>query len=305
MDQSAVQWRADTALRRMRNHEQRTGVPFEPVMVFPQGRFSTPAVLALRRGGYLAAVNSTCFPTDEGAETLRMADFLRPAVTRFYGFPIFQRRYPRRLIDCAFDMFLGRPALLVEHHEYFRDGCERLEEFVRNLQEIDEGLTWTTLASQLMRSCTMREAAEGKTEVQFFTRRFQLENSRENRATFLLRKHEPSQETVAAVRAGGADVPFSFEDGFLFLELQVDPGRLVDVEIIDRPRLLTTAADGPGVRYTMGVAARRALSEIRDNTLARNPRLLKAATEVARRMRVTGDQDREKSSSVDPSEQTE
>lgn len=293
VDQEILQWRAGTALRRMERHKKRTGLPFERVMIFPQGRFSTSAMLALRANDYLAAVNTTCFPTNDGPEPLTIADFLRPAVTRFHGFPVFQRRYPRRLIDCAFDLFVGRPVLLVQHHEYFRDGYEQWEEFVNNLHRIEPALTWMTLSSQLMRSCMMRSVSDRSVEVQFFTRKFKLKNPRASQTGFLLAKHEPDSSAVSAVLVDGRSVPFSFKKDFLLLELQTDPGRVVNVEILDRPKLLTPARKRLGIRYTAGVSVRRALSEFRDNALTRYPRLLEAATGLARKMRATGEDDKE------------
>jgi hypothetical protein len=65
----------------------------------------------LRASDYLAAVNTSCFPEDCAPDDLRLGDLLRPAITRFHGFPIFQRHYPKRGIDSACDLFLGKPAL--------------------------------------------------------------------------------------------------------------------------------------------------------------------------------------------------
>ena len=90
-------------------------------------------------------MNTTCFPTNGGLDDLKVGDFLRPAVTRYNGFPIFQRRYPRRLFDFAFDLFLGKPALVVEHHDYFSNGCGKLEEFVAELYKLEPALSWPTL----------------------------------------------------------------------------------------------------------------------------------------------------------------
>jgi hypothetical protein len=47
-------------------------------------------------------------------------DLLDVAVTRYGGFPLFGRRYPRSLLPFALDLFMGKPALIAEHHEYFR-----------------------------------------------------------------------------------------------------------------------------------------------------------------------------------------
>jgi hypothetical protein len=281
--------RAGLAMQRMECQRKRIGAGFEQVMVFPQGRFSTAAIPALRANNYLAAVNTTCFPTNSGLDDLKVGDFLRPAVTRYNGFPIFQRRYPRRLFDFAFDLFLGRPALLVEHHEYFSNGCSTLEDFVTELQKLEPALSWPTLDAQLVRSCLRRSLSNGSVEVQLFTRRFQLDNREQGSGLFLLSKHEPDSAAIQRVLVDGTSMPFSFEGDFLKLEVQVDnPGQVLNIEIVDRGQP-PKQASGFGIIHNTGVLLRRGLSEFRDNTLARHSGLLKIAKGVARGLNVTGD----------------
>jgi hypothetical protein len=280
---------AGLAMHRMESQRKRTGAGFEQVMVFPQGRFSTVAIPALRANNYLAAVNTTCFPTNSGLDDLTVGDFLRPAVTRYNGFPIFQRRYPRRLFDFAFDLFLGKPVLVVEHHGYFHDGLETLEQLVAALYRLQPDLTWPTLTSQLTRSCQMRSLANGWTEVQFFTRRFQLIHREAGAGRFLLSKHEPDSAAIQTVLVDGTSVPFSFEKGFLKLEVQAGyPSQVLNIDILDRQEPQQQAS-GFGIVHNTGVLLRRGLSEFRDNTLARHGGLLKIAKGVARRLKVTGD----------------
>lgn len=292
LDDAALQWKAGTAVQRMERHERRTGLPFERVMVFPQGWFSGQAIHALRTNNYLAAVNTTCFPMDEQSGPLTLGDVLRPAVTRFHGFPVFQRRYPNNLIDSAFDIFLGKPALLVEHHQYFREGCSKLEEFARSLNQVEPELKWTTLSSQLMQSCSIRSVSEKAAEVRFFTGKFQFRNTRATRTTFRLSKHEPDPSIVSEVLVDGRKVPFSLRGDVLGFEIEADPAAVVNVEVQDAPRPRSAAMRGPGLIYRVGVPVRRALSEFRDNTLTRHPRILEAATGLARAMKATADHDR-------------
>jgi len=294
VDPGSLQWKAETALRRMDRHRSRTGLAFDSVMVFPQGRFSTSAMLALRTNGYLAAVNTTCFPTNAGAEPLTIADLLRPAITKFHGFPLFPRRYPRRLIDFAFDVFLGKPVLLVQHHEDFRDGYRRLEEFVNRLHELEPELAWRGLSCQLMQSCMMRSLSERSTEVRFFTRHFQFTNRHSTGTLLTFSKEEPDASAISGVLVDGTSVPFALENGLLTFEHQADAGQVIDVKILDTPRLPTPTTK-PLTR-AVGVPVRRALSEFRDNTLVRYPRLLAAATALATRMKVTGKYDRKERS---------
>lgn len=276
-------------MQRMESQRKRIGARFEQVMVFPQGLFSMAAIQALRAKNYLAAVNTTCFPTDGGLDDLKVGDFLRPAVTRYNGFPIFQRRYPRRLFDFAFDLFLGRPALLVEHHDYFSNGCGKLEDFVAELHKLEPALSWPTLDAQLVRSCLRRSLSNGSIEVQFFTRRFQLANREQGPGRFLLSKHEPDSAAIQRVLVDRTSIPFSFEKGFLKLEVQVDePGQVLNIEIVDREQPQRQAS-GFGIVHNTGVLLRRGLSEFRDNTLARHGGLLKIAKAAARGLKVTGD----------------
>jgi hypothetical protein len=195
--------KAALGMRRMEDHRKRIGTPFEDVMVFPQGMFSRAAISALRSANYLAAINSTCFPRDYEQDDLTVTDLLWPAVTRFDGFPLFQRRLPTSPFDSAMDLFLGKPALLVEHHEYFHDGCTAFEEFVAALHRIEPRLSWPSLTTQLTRCNMRRYSGDRFTEVRFFTRRFQLVPREEEPRKYKLSKSEPDSDAVQRVLVDG------------------------------------------------------------------------------------------------------
>jgi hypothetical protein len=279
--------KASLAMRRMEAQQTRTGAAFEPVMVFPQGHFSSRAIKALRTNDYLAAVNTTAFPADHGVDDIRVRDFLRPAITRYDGFPIFLRHYPRSFFDLAFDLFVGKPALVVEHHQFFRGGCEAMEDVVAGMYKADPALRWPSLSDQLMRSCLERTLPDGSEEVLFFTRRFVFENRCGHPEHFLLSKDEPDAEAIQSVLVDGIGSPWTIENGRLKLEVEAQPGQVRRIEIIDREIARPATAD-LGVAYNTGVLVRRALSEFRDNTLARNERLLKVANGIAKMLKVSG-----------------
>jgi hypothetical protein len=278
----------------MERHEERTRLPFERVMVFPQGYFSKAAIHALRRNKYLAAVNTSCFPIDGSSGELRMGDFLRPAITRFDGFPIFRRHYPRRLIDIAFDLFLGKPAFIVEHHPYLGDGCLKLESFVEDLQKVEPDLTWPTLSSQIEKSCLMRRCGDGSYAVKFVTGKFVLRNDQKTRTHFVLEKDEPGESIIGSVLVDGKAMPFSFRQNGIQFEVELDAGQAGRIEIVDEPRE-SLPIKRLGVGYSFGVFVRRELSEFRDNALSKHPAILKRAKKIADRLRVTGDRKRRQS----------
>jgi hypothetical protein len=276
----------------MERHKSRTGLPFDPVMVPPQGKCASPALSAFRASGYLAAVNSTCFPANGETEALTIADLLRPAITKFYGFPLFQRRYPGRLIDFAFDIFVGKPVLIVQHHDDFRDGYRQFEEFVAGLYRLEPALTWGPLADQLMQSCMVRSLGADAMEVRFFTSRFKFENRRPQAVDLVFSKMEPDGSAISDVLVDGESIPFSVEGGLLAFKHQAAAGQMVDVRILDKPGRSTIAHSPPGMTHAANVLLRRALSEFRDKTLVKHPRLLATARKVAARMKVTGDSPR-------------
>ncbi len=109
--------KAERALVWMSRHQELWDLPFDKVMVFPGGIFSAQALRVLAGSGYLGAVNSTAFPVDSDEKWLPLRELLDIAVLRFSNFPLFVRRYPKDPAEIAFDLLLGRPALLVEHHD--------------------------------------------------------------------------------------------------------------------------------------------------------------------------------------------
>jgi hypothetical protein len=73
----------------------------------------------------------------------------------------------------------------------------------------------------------------------------------------------------------------------LIFEHQVEPGRTIEVRVVDRP-VCSKPLKRPGMGHAVGVTVRRALSEFRDSTLMKHPRLMTAASALATKLRVTG-----------------
>jgi hypothetical protein len=283
-DAALLTQKAGLALERMEAHESRTRIRFERVMVFPQGRFSDAALVGLRAHGYLAAVDSSCQPAEGRAARLTVADFLRPAVS-FGGFPVFKRHYPHRMVDFAFDLFLGKPAFVVEHHGYFADGGHRLERLVGQLRMMEPEVTWPRLTSQMTGSCVVRSVATDRLDVQFYTREFCLRNTASHPMHYSLAKDEPDPALVGRVLVNEVSAPFTAHDGRICFEASAMPGRTITVRVEDR-KPPPARAFRASPRYHVGVGLRRVLSEMRDEGAARHPRLLAAAVRMAKALRV-------------------
>jgi hypothetical protein len=112
----------------MEQHKRLTGLSYDPVIVFPQGRFSSVAMQALKDQGYFAAFNSTLRATD--GEELPVIEYQRPATKIYHDFPLFLRRYPKDKSHFIQDIALGRPIIIVEHHGAFRNGYKTITDLV-------------------------------------------------------------------------------------------------------------------------------------------------------------------------------
>ena len=105
----------------MNSHLRLTGVPCDKVMVFPQGNFSIDAMKVLKSHNFYAAVNTVPHPAEQPVR-LTIGELAQPAVLRYGGFPLFLRKPIRQTQnhDIAFNLFFGRPVLIVEHHQIFQ-----------------------------------------------------------------------------------------------------------------------------------------------------------------------------------------
>jgi hypothetical protein len=115
------------ATARMVEHEKRTGIPFDRVMVFPQGIFSNEALTALKMNNYLAAVSTEAMPVNGSFAT---------------SFPFYKRNKPEDIIACASD-----PVFIVLHHEYLKNGYERLTDFVDEFNDRQNNVKWDSVGS--------------------------------------------------------------------------------------------------------------------------------------------------------------
>jgi hypothetical protein len=281
MDRQLLQQKASLAATRMVEHQMRTNLLFDKVMVFPQGRFSRASIWALRRSRYVAAVNTTRFLADETDGDLTIADELLPAANCYSGFPIFDRRYPVDRAHFGVDLFLGKPAHIVEHHGFFKHGCEALEACVSVLKAMEPRLEWPTLSSAFRRMHLLKKAKVGDLEIRFFTGTFTFQNPTDRTVLCRFTKREPEPATIKAVYVGDRGVQFQTGNEFIDFQCELGPFENVCIRLEDHGEPATELFN-PGIGHRLRTHARRRLSEFRDNHLVRHPRLLSTAKRVVR-----------------------
>jgi len=267
------------ARERMEQHGRRTGLETEALMVCPQEKYSLEAMRAFADSRqFLGVVCTACMPRNLAEPKLTAADLLLPAQDSFFGLPVFKRHYSGADMSAfAMALFLGKPAILVEHHEFFRNGPSRAEEFVRRLAELSPALEWRSLFDTVTRTHARRKLSDGEYEVRFFTDRFILEHESGTPARYRLFRRVPEASVVERVQVGDEEVPFTRKNGFVFFETYVHRSGTTLVLVV----VASVKPSKPyptGIRYQGSVAVRRALSEFRDKVVARNRFALKAGS---------------------------
>lgn len=142
----------EIALNRMDNHEDLTGMSYDKIMIFPQGKFSCEAIDILPELGFVSIVNSTVFPTNyKGGYTIK--DFISPTIKTRSGIHIIRRRYPKEIIGFALDLLFERPLIVVQHHQDFKNGYTYLTSFFNQIMGLDSKIKWKPLGTLVDDCC--------------------------------------------------------------------------------------------------------------------------------------------------------
>jgi len=277
----------NTSLRiaedRVNLHHQMTGLPCDRVMVFPQGNFSIEAMKALKSHNFYAAVNTVPHPAGQPVR-LTIGELAQPAVLRYGGFPLFLRKPIRQTqsYDIAFNLFFGRPVLIVEHHEIFQHP-ERLVEIATRINSMSPEVYWSNLASVVGNSILIRRAPDGTYHVRAYsgTVRISNESGSSRRYSIEWGDYSDGASIEQVLMDGASNCGFEIDNAGHRLSVELAPGSSETFSLVHRN---TCATNGKlGLRWNAQAFLRRRLSEVRDNYLSKNQRLLTTAKALQRR----------------------
>jgi hypothetical protein len=266
----------------MESLTRKTLLPHDNIMVFPQGMFSPEAGRVLKLNGIVAAVNTEVAPSGDAVNETEIADLWDVAIMKYGSFPIFTRRYLTHGVEnFAFDALLGKPCLMVAHHEVFKNCGRELVEFIGKLNSLKWNLRWCSLGEVIRHSSRIRNSIEGKCAIQMYGKQLEIENTLTAPVEAVVMKAETDPICVAAVNVNQESVQYSYGDGQLIFRVTMRPGERVEVRVTYFDKLdLDSSKDGIAYRIKMGV--RRHLSEFRDNYVSHNDLLYTLAARITR-----------------------
>jgi len=272
------------ATSRMLAHEARTGVHHDRIMVFPQSRFSTHAMDALRTNNFVAAINSGGWPQDE-PNPLIVADVIAPAIMKFRGFPLFFRKYPQQLdrAEIALHHFFGKPLLIGEHHGIFKQP-DLLVSLVSRIRSVVPETRWTNPQSAVEDSSLYRRARDGSMRARVYANGGVLRNGSTVAETYLVERPECSENDIDYVALDGQQVPYEVgANGFIQVACTLGSGECRKLHVVYRDNAISSRLHA-GICWRTHVFARRRISDIRDMYFSRNDRLVSAAQTLRQRL---------------------
>lgn len=260
--------KARLARSRMRNHEARTGIQHDSIMVFPQGIFSSACPEVLNRNGFLAAVNTEIVPVDSQNARTKIRDAWDIAIMTYGGFPIFTRRYAfHGLENFAFDLLLGKPCLIVAHHDFFRDGSAALIDLIEKIGSLNSCLRWRPLGQVVRRACRRRENSAGTEELEMYGNELLIDNPSDQSIEVRIRKRKKRDDLASEILCDDKPIMWSTEaEHFVFGE-RVASHSERRFQVV-YPEQAHVGKVPRSLRYELAVAARRILSEFRDDYLS-------------------------------------
>jgi len=269
-DAELLAWKVKLARERMAGHELRTGIQHDNIMVFPQGVFSAAAMNALKVAGYMAAVNTEVISADPQPPAISTSDVWDVAVRNYGRFPLFTRRYPSQGVEnFAFDILLGKPCLIVIHHDFCRDRCQHIAEFVQRLNALNCRLSWDSLGGVVRGACRQRERSAGVVEVEMYASELVVTNHSEHRKRFAIRKPECELSVVKEILVDARQTAWECDADELRFDFDLNPGQTVKVCVTFKERAGASRRYPESLRYKVRTLLRRVGSEARDNYLAR------------------------------------
>ena len=273
------------ARQRMERHRKLTGLDCDRVMVFPQGRFSTEAMATLKSHDFDGAVNTTPHPMHE-SNSLTLAEIAQPAVLRYSNFPLFLRKKSLNTesADIAFNAFFGKPILIVEHQDVFQQP-EVLVDTVNRINKIVPNICWSSLGTILRNTILWKRTADGINHIRAYSRTVEVSSDSLLATRYSVEWQQTPQPTASVGKVlldGGTELDFVSDQDQIQVSVDLPPGCSRTISLVQN--VTPGKMRSLGLRYNAKVFLRRRLSEVRDNYLSKNSRILATAKAVQQRL---------------------
>ena len=184
---------------------------------------------ALKHTALIEAVNNDIISADGDPRPIRVSDVWDTAIMSYSNFALFSRRYPWEGVEnFAFDILLGKPAIIVIHHDYCSDDYRQLVKFVKGLNGLKCSLIWDGLGEIVRRSYRYRRFRD-VIEVEMYGNEVRLDNPLGQRMRYRVRKRESEPSLIKEIRVNSAKLNWRFVNDYVDFEIELGDNECKDV----------------------------------------------------------------------------
>jgi hypothetical protein len=259
------------ALARMEDFKRRTGLSYDPVMVFPQAVGGVESFRLLKTYGYWATVNAQNVPEGSAPPTDPLFA-LRPGTLRFANFLNLRRhsaeKSPLSPEAIAVSLYVGDPLLLYVHQGFFQTGIGAFDEITDLVHRIEPNTEWKSLGYITQHLYHLRLRLDQSYDVLALSPVFDLANPGEQAVVFHVRKPENFDPPLRSLTIDGNLASYEASRDEIAFDLRLLPKETKHVEIRYVNDLDVARIDIS--KKNLRVKVLRQISDFRDLFLSRN-----------------------------------
>lgn len=225
-------------LARLREMSQILELPFDQVMVFPNGISPSETFSILKKYNYLATVNAQDVPL--GAVRPSAWDYgMYPAELSYENFPSLTRRHPGTYLPFQpdiepfiFDLFIDKPALFYSHadeEEIFASGVDAFDIVADQMNSLQGDLEWDGLGYILKHLYLEKVNDDGSMDIRMYSSQVILNNDASSELTYHILKPEISPSSFITLTINDRRVPFQIKNNLLTFDVRISAGTSINI----------------------------------------------------------------------------
>lgn len=220
------------ALYRMDIFSNKTGIPYDRVMIFPRGVFTKESLGLLKRQNFLMTINST---RPLNAENwANNVDRLRGISLQYENFPMVLRygipdsKTDNRSSDkisylIQMRLFLDLPVFLYTHSSFFKNGSKVLNPIAKIVNKYQPEVKWNSLGTIAKKLYLQKRTGEWEVEVLAYASDIVIKNNYPAAMKFVVKKEEDFLIPIQSVKVNGTEHKYSQDGNHIKVEVALEP----------------------------------------------------------------------------------
>ena len=218
------------ALNRMEKHKELTSIPYGKVMIFPHGIPPVKTLEFLKKYNFNITVNAQDVPL--GATRPENYDYeMEPANMDYANFASV-KRHSCRYQEYVFDLFLDKPALFYNHHNFFAEGIDAFNSIAKDVNDLAGEVEWKSLGEIAKHLYLKKTNDNGAIDVKMYGNNLILSNDSEISNVYHIHKEENLNVPIAKLTIDDMETNYVVEEGVLKIGRVISANDSIKIKII-------------------------------------------------------------------------